>query len=291
MKDLDWRWLRSFVAVADHAKMQDASDMLGISQPTVSRHIKHLEEQLNLTLFDRNGTSLVLSEKGQALYEHAKLVQTSVLNFERQAMSESNEESGIVKVMMHCMLGYHFAPKWLNDLHACFPQVSIDLNIDDRTSLLLREAEISVHTEKPSQLDLISQKVGRFTLGFYASDSYLAQHDIGFFADLLTHKLIGFDQITAMIDKAHEIGLNLTRDSFVVRSDLWALHPILIQQSLGLGIIPIRIGETLGLTRVYPEFSLVGDEIYLSAHPDLKRNPRIRIVWDHLFKSLCAWFS
>ena len=291
MKDLDWRWLRTFIAVVDHAKMQDASNVLGISQPTISRHIKHLEDQLNLTLFDRNRVGLVLSEKGHVLYEHAKQVQQSVIRFERQAMSESNEDAGIVKVMMHCMLGYHFAPKWLRDLHTQFPQVSVDLNIDDRTSLLLREAEISVHTEKPRQLDLISQRVGHFKLGLYASSSYLAQHHIGSFNDLPSQKLIGFDQITTFIDEARNRELNLTRDSFVVRSDLWALHPILIQNGLGLGVIPIVIGESLGLTRVYPDLTLMGDDLYLTAHPDLKRNPRIRIVWDHLLDALRTQFS
>lgn len=291
MRDLDWRWLRSFIAVADHTKMRDASEVLGISQPTVSRHIKHLEEQLNLTLFDRNGASLVLSEKGRALYEHAKLVESSVMNFERQALSESNEEAGIVKVMMHCMLGYHFAPSWLVDFQAHSPQVSIDLNIDDRTSLLLREAEISVHTKKPHHLDLISQRVGRFTLGLFASEAYLAQYPLRSIDELTSHKLIGFDQVTAFMDEAHSVGLHLTRESFVVRSDLWALHPMLLQEGLGIGVIPTVIGEDSGLTRVYPEFRLAGDEIYLSAHPDLKRNPRIRLVWDHLLEALKAKFS
>ena len=291
MKDLDWRWLRSFIAVADHTKMRDASKVLGVSQPTVSRHIKHLEEQLNLTLFDRNGASLALSEKGRALYEHAKLVERSVMSFERQALSESNEDAGIVKVMMHCMIGYHFAPAWLKGLQARAPQVSIDLNIDDRTSLLLREAEISVHTEKPHHLDLISQRVGRFTLGLFASEVYLAQHPLGSIDELASHQLIGFDQVTAFMDEAHRVGLHLTRESFVVRSDLWALHPTLIQEGLGIGVIPTVIGEDLGLSRAFPEFRLAGDELYLSAHPDLKRNPRIRLVWDHLLEALKAKFS
>jgi len=291
MKDLDWRWLRSFIAVADHTKMREASEILGISQPTISRHIKHLEEQLNLTLFDRNGASLVLSEKGRALYEHAKLIETSVVNFERQALSESNEDAGIVKVMMHCMLGYHFAPTWLKDLQDHAPQVSIDLNIDDRTSLLLREAELSVHTEKPHHLDLISQRVGRFMLGLFASEAYVSRHPLGSIEELASQHLIGFDQVTAFMDEAHSVGLHLTRESFVVRSDLWALHPMLIQQGLGIGVIPTVIGEDLGLSRVYPEFCLSGDELYLSAHPDLKRNPRIRLVWDHLCESLKARFS
>ena len=56
-------------------------------------------------------------------------------------------------------------------------------------------------------------------------------------------------------------------------------------------MIPTVIGEDLGLSRAFPAFRLAGDELYLSAHPDLKRNLRIRLIWDHLLEALKAKFS
>ena len=68
-------------------------------------------------------------------------------------------------------------------------------------------------------------------------------------------------------------------------------HNWLIQQGLGLGVIPMGIGEALGLTRVFPEFELPGDELFLAAHPDLHRSPRVAFVWNHLRDSLRREFE
>lgn len=291
MTNLDWRWLRSFVAVADAASMQAAALESGISQPTLSRHVKQLEDELDMTLFDRAGPNLSLSDKGRALYEQAKSVRDAVAGFERLAMGASEDTAGTVRVSMHCMLGYHFAPPWLRALRSEHPQISVDLTIDDRANLLLREAEIAIRTSRPAQLDVIAQRVGRYALGLYASEAYLAEHDLGAFHNLLSHELVGFDGLTAFVDNARALGFDIDRESFAARTDLWAVHPVLIERGVGMGVIPISIGEAMGLVRVFPEFSMDGDELFLTAHPDLRRSPRVEIVWDHLREALEAWFG
>jgi DNA-binding transcriptional LysR family regulator len=289
--DLDWRWLRSFVAVASADTMTEAATASGISQPTLSRHIKLLENELAMTLFERTGRSLVLSQKGRVLLERAHEVRDAVAGFERQAVGESEQIAGTVRVTMHCMLGYHFAPTWLLGLRDAHPHISIDLVVDDRANLLLREADIAIGTLKPTQLDLIAQRVGRFMLGIYASDTYLRQHELGPFSELFRHNLIGFDRITAWLDNARAAGFDMDRESFASRTDAWAVHPLLIKAGLGMGVIPTHVGDAMGLTRVHPDFALPGDEIYLTAHPDLRRNPRIAIVWSHLRTALGATFE
>lgn len=289
--DLDWRWLRSFVAVADAGSMKAGSERSGISQPTLSRHVKQLEEELNMTLFERAGRELVLSQKGRALYERARTVRDAVAGFERQAMGESDELAGTVRVTMQCMLGYHWAPAWLMDLNSAHPHISVDLVVDTRVNLLLREAEIAIQTFKPTQLDLISQRVGQFTLGLYTSEKYLARRDLGAFSELFSHDMIGFDRLTSFLDNAHRAGFDIVREDLAARTDAWAVHPQLIKQGFGMGVIPIQIGESMGLTRVHPEFVLPGDELYLTAHPDLHRNPRVSVVWDHLRERLLDNFK
>jgi DNA-binding transcriptional LysR family regulator len=289
--DLDWRWLRSFVAVADAGTMKGAASASGISQPTLSRHVKQLESELDMTLFERAGRNLVLSQKGRALYERAQKVRDAVAGFERQAMGESEEIAGTVRVTMHCMLGYHFAPAWLIDLRAAHPHISVDLGVDDQVNLLLREAEIAIGIFKPTQLDLITQHVGQFKLGIYASVAYLAEHDAGDFSALFAHAFVGLDRLTSSLDIAHRMGFEISREDFAARTDAWAVHPLLIRQGFGMGVIPIQIGDAMGLTRVHPEFVVPGDEIYLTAHPDLHRNPRVSIVWNHLSETLQREFG
>jgi len=289
--DLDWRWLRSFVAVASAGTMKEAASASGISQPTLSRHIKLLEDELDMTLFERAGRHLVLSQKGRVLLERAHEVRDAVAGFERQAIGESEQIAGTVRVSMHCMLGYHFAPTWLLDLREAYPHISIDLVVDDRANLLLREADIAMSTLKPTQLDLISRRVGQFMLGIYASELYLGGRELGPFSELFRHDLVGFDRIASWLDNAHSAGFDISREDFTSRTDAWAVHPLLIKQGLGMGVIPIQVGDAMGLTRVHSDFALPGDELYLSAHPDLQRNPRISLVWSHLRAALQDAFN
>lgn len=256
--------------------------MSGISQPTLSRHIKLLEDELDMTLFERAGRNLVLSQKGRVLLERAHEVRDAVAGFERQAIGESEEIAGTVRVTMHCMLGYHFAPMWLMDLREAHPHISVDLVVDDRANLLLREADIAITTLRPTQLDLISRRVGQFMLGLYASEDYLHGRQLGPFSELFRHNLIGFDRDTSWLDNARAAGFEVGREDFASRTDAWALHPLLIKQGFGVGVIPIQVGDAMGLTRLYAEFVLPGDELYLTAHPDLQRNPRMSTVWSHL---------
>lgn len=289
--DLDWRWLRSFVAVASAGTMKEAAAASGISQPTLSRHVQLLEDELDMTLFERAGRNLVLSQKGRALLERAYEVRDAVAGFERQAIGESEETAGTVRVTMHCMLGHHFAPTWLMDLREAHPHISIDLVVDDRANLLLREADIAITTLRPTQLDLISQRVGQFMLGLYASERYLSGRELGPFSELFRHSLVGFDRDASWLDNARAAGFDISREDFASRTDAWALHPLLIKQGFGVGVIPIQIGDVMGLTRVHSDFTLPGDELYLTAHPDLQRNPRISLVWNHLRTTLHGAFN
>lgn len=287
----DWRLLRSFVAVAEDGSMQQAARSTGLSQPTLSRHIKQLEDELGITLFDRLAGKSHLTRSGQSLYAHARSIRDAVDEFGRLAKGERETKSGPVRMMMHCMIGYHFAPSWIRELHEIHPEISIELSIDDRVNLLHRDIDIAIHSKVPDQKDIIAQKVGSFKIGLYASEAYLSNHPLGSLNELASHALIGFDEYPDWIQIAASLGIEMTRADFNVRADLWAAHPHLIKAGLGIGALPTTVAKSWGLSRVHDEVEIEGDGIYLLAHPDLKRNPVMRTVWDHVRLMLESQFN
>ena len=68
---MDFKQLRSFVAVADCGSFTQAAARLYTSQPTVSAHIRQLEEELHETLFLRTTKSLAITARGRELYDYA----------------------------------------------------------------------------------------------------------------------------------------------------------------------------------------------------------------------------
>ena len=68
---MDFKQLRSFVTVADCGSFTRAAAQLYTSQPTVSAHIRQLEEELQERLFLRTTKTLSITPHGRELYEYA----------------------------------------------------------------------------------------------------------------------------------------------------------------------------------------------------------------------------
>ncbi len=293
MDEIDWRWLRSFVAVADAGAMQLAARRSGISQPTLSRHVRQLEEALSVALFERSGRGIKLSVQGAGLLARAREVRAAVKAFERQAVGMSAEEAGAVRVTMTELFGEHFAPAWLSSLRRAAPHITIDLVLDDApVNLLLREAEIAVRMFPPRQLDLIVRRCGVQRLGFYATDEYLDRcGEPTTVKGLRAHALIGFDRLTDWIDGARSLGEVYTREDFVFRCDATVMQVHAARAGLGVAAIPSWVGERVGLRRVLPAVDVGVFPIMLTAHRDLHQNPRVTRVWQHLSAALRERFG
>src|SRR6201995_2144017 len=70
--DLDLRLVRYFVAVADHRHFGRAAAALRVAQPSLSRQIRRLEQQIGVRLFDRTPQSTRLTEAGEVFLPRAK---------------------------------------------------------------------------------------------------------------------------------------------------------------------------------------------------------------------------
>ncbi|MEM7676381.1 MAG: LysR family transcriptional regulator [Myxococcota bacterium] len=288
MDDFDWRWIRSFIVVAEAGGATAGERVSVRSQATLSRHVRALEEYLGVALFERGGRSLMLSPRGQQLLEEAMAVRSAVHDFDRKARGLASPNSGAVRVTMSCVFGLQFAPEWLSDLRQAHPNIEIDLVLeDDEVNLLLRDAEIAVRMFRPRQLELVTVEAGATTRGFFASDRYLASKSAPRrLEELFDHELVGFDRWDHWLQQARSMGYTFRREDFGVRSDAVYAHASLIAAGLGIGVLPLFVGQRQGLTRVFPAVSLPGFPVYLAAHPELRSNPLVSKVWAHLKDAL-----
>jgi LysR family transcriptional regulator, repressor for citA len=73
---MDIKWLQTFVAAARTENFRSASEMLFLSQPTVTVHIRQLEERLGIALFARKGRHVELTRAGHRFLIHAEQMLT-----------------------------------------------------------------------------------------------------------------------------------------------------------------------------------------------------------------------
>ncbi|WP_341278075.1 LysR family transcriptional regulator [Paenibacillus sp. FSL H8-0537] len=93
---MDIRQLKYFLAIAKEGQITRAAKLLNMEQPPLSRQLKQMEQELNVTLFDRNGKSLVLTHAGELLRDKAE----SLVNQFNETMQEVRElDAGIQGVL------------------------------------------------------------------------------------------------------------------------------------------------------------------------------------------------
>jgi len=169
------------------------------------------------------------------------------------------------------------------------PQIDIELVASDRTeNLLQREADIAVRMYRPTQVDVVTRKLGDLQLGMFAAQSYLDRRgEPGSLDELKQHEVIGYDKNDQMIRGFKEAGYEVTSGFFSFRCDNQVVCWQMVLAGYGIGINQIYIGQAEpGLKQIMAHADLPALPIWLTAHAELKSSRRVRRVYDFLAEHL-----
>ena len=291
MNNLDWTLLQTFQLVGKHGSLTEAAKAQNTSQPTVSRHISKLEEDLGYRLFDRSKIGSSLTPRGEALLEYANEMAASAAKLYISGEGQEDEIAGSVRLTASRIVATFLLPEILTQFHSQEPNIQIELVVSDETeNLLHREADIAVRMYRPKQPDRITRKVTDLRLGAYAAHSYIERKgEPKAFEEILEHDVIGYDRSTLIIDGFRNFGINVSRDFFAFKSDDQAVCWQMVVAGFGIGFNQTAIGDKNPKVK---RLNVVGDvgnlPVWLTAHSALKASPRIRKVYDFLAENLKA---
>jgi DNA-binding transcriptional LysR family regulator len=116
-----------FTEVATNLSFSKAADVLFISQPAVSKHIKKLESEIGLPLFERKGNTISLTSSGERLLEYlhkAKIIQGQIES-DIQIVKNQLEAKGELNIGASTTLSLYVLPKILSSFHKNFPNINI----------------------------------------------------------------------------------------------------------------------------------------------------------------------
>ncbi len=128
---LDFRKLQVFTLVMEQRSFSKAAELCYLTQPTVSGHIKLLEEHFDLTLFDRHTREVVPTPAGTLLYRYAKRIVRLVEEMEREMASYKGGRKGKLRLGGSTIPGQYILPFLLRDFNAKFPDVRVAVQIAD----------------------------------------------------------------------------------------------------------------------------------------------------------------
>ncbi len=125
--------LKSFIAVAEEQHLTRAAERLNISQPSVSNHIKALEEELGLNLFTRTPKGMILTNEGKLIKLKAELALEAVTALRQKADHLKRNITGVARIGLNIDAQYLKALDLLEALQHEFPE--IELHYSQRHSL------------------------------------------------------------------------------------------------------------------------------------------------------------
>jgi DNA-binding transcriptional LysR family regulator len=292
--NIGWELYRSFLSVLKEGSLSGAARVLGITQPTVGRHIAALEQALGVALFTRSQLGLTPTETALGLRTYAETMESTAASLERAATASGEGVSGVVRVAASEVVGVEVLPPIIEQLRRQHPELKVELVLSNRVQdLLRREADIAVRMMRPEQEQLVARRVGNIEVGLFARKDYLARQGMPRrFSELTGHSLIGFDQASAFIRKASRSFQGFNREAFSIRTDSDLAQLALIRSGAGIGGCQAPLAERDDtLTRVLPtEFSLQL-ETWVTMHEDLRTSPRCRVTFDVLIDGLARYIA
>lgn len=290
----DWALWRSFAAVIEQGSLSGAARALGLSQPTLGRHIEALEEALQTKLFDRHLKGLTPNDAALRIFEQVQAAKAALTEAELMAEGTTTQLAGSVRITASTVMSHYILPKLIRQLRDDFPAIQIEIvPSDSPENLLLRESDIAIRMFRPTQLELVTKKIADSPLSACAHQDYLTGAGTPDTPrDLFGHDLIGFDRSDLFIAGARQFGFDLKRSDFDLRTDNQPLIFELIKAGLGIGFAQdLLIEETPGLQRLVPDIRIPPLEIWLTTHRELFTSAKIRAIYDRLAELLRIRFA
>ena len=276
---------------AQTGSLSAAARKLGLTQPTLSRQVAAIEQQMGVTLFERVGKAMVLTPTGLDLLEHARAMGAAAEALGLAASGRSQAVGGVVSVSASDAVAAYLLPPIVQRLRVQEPGIAVEVISSNALSdLLRREADIAIRHVQPEQPDLIARLVREARACFYASEAWVQAHGHPRSAEDAAHlPFVGSDRNGQYLAYLRQYGLNLSEDNFSCYSDHTVAHWALVRQGMGIGAMMDEIArETPDMVRVLDDVTPVRFPIWLVSHRELRTSRRIRVVFEALAEGLAG---
>ncbi|MBI9076503.1 MAG: LysR family transcriptional regulator [Desulfatibacillum sp.] len=232
---MDLWQLHIFTKVVEMGSFSKAAQAVNLSQPTVSSHIKDLEDHLNCRLIDRLGRKASSTKGGELLYSFATRLLALRDEAESAMSSFLGKPTGVLAIAGSNIPGCYVLPRVIGAFSKHYPDVSISLKIGDTRSV----AE-----------DVLSGTVEMGLVGALSPNKQLTQ-------DILME-----DHLTLIVPASHplanqeEVSIqSLGREPFIIREQGSGTRKFFekVLADAGMGLENLNIAAQLGSTEAVRE--------------------------------------
>ncbi|MES1177076.1 MAG: LysR family transcriptional regulator [Myxococcales bacterium] len=166
-----------FVAVADLGSFAAVAEQRGLSPTMVANHVRALEARLGERLIDRTTRKHQLTEVGLAYLERCRDVLASAQAADRVGEALRAKPQGLLRVTAPVSYGAHRLTPVISDYLRAFPEVQVDLQLNDRVVDLVEEGfDIGIRSGRLRDDSIVALPLADSHMIAAATPSYLKQH-------------------------------------------------------------------------------------------------------------------
>lgn len=281
LKTMNWDDTRIFLALSRTHSLRAAARSLGIDQATVGRRLNALESELGAKLFLRAKDGYLLTAAGETALAAARRMESAAMDLRTKIEGQDESPSGLVRVTSTDSIAIDLLLPAVERLQQHWPNIRVDLEVSTQLlSLGRRQADIAFRNVRPEAPELVVRRVASWPVGLFASAGYLARFGEPVPEDELRgHHLVAYGpyleqspflSMAGVLARQAKIAMSV-RSSLLVRKAVAA--------GIGIGEMPLWMGECEGLVRIWPQRRRPNDyEVWQVMHPDLQRTARVRAV-------------
>lgn len=138
--------LKTFISVVELNNFTKAAHHLNLSQPSVSNHIKSLENYFNVTIIDRSikQKKIYITESGNILFKRAKEI-IQILDLTKgELLNNSDDIIGNIKLGASLTIGEYILPKFLSYFYNKYPEIKVEVLIENTNSIYNKLSNIEL---------------------------------------------------------------------------------------------------------------------------------------------------
>lgn len=168
------RGMEVFMRVVEDGSFVRAAEALNVSRPMASKRVQNLEEALGARLLNRTTRRVSLTEAGRSFYTRCREIFSQIDEAVAEAGNLQSEARGLIRLSAPYTFGERHLTPALADFQSRFPEISIDLSLNDRQVDIVDEGfDLVVRIGTLSDSSLVGRKLAPCRMLLCASPDYL----------------------------------------------------------------------------------------------------------------------
>lgn len=244
---MEIKHIEYFLAVARYGSFTKAAQNLYVTQPTISKMIKNLEDELGVALFVRTGKEIELTDAGRAILGQARIISNAVRDMSSELNDLMHLVRGCINIGLAPMIGSSFFPQVISKFLKQYPDVSIQLTekgalkIEDDVAAGLLDIGVTLMPVNERLFEWFPLMTENLKALLHSSHPLSGQERISL-AELSAESFISLNKEFILHDRIIEECINTGfKPNIIAESSQWDMIGGMVAAKLGVALLPATI--------------------------------------------------